>query len=54
MIGCAKFELGVGLAHQYNAMGFKPIKRLPYTLFENFYALFGMNELLGHIYAVWD
>ena len=34
-------------------MGLQPIKRLLYTWFGNCYALFGLCELIGHIYAVW-
>ena len=29
------------------------MKRLLYTWFGNCYALFGLSELLGHMYAVW-
>ena len=34
-------------------MGFKPMKRILFTWFDNYYALFGLSELLGHMYAVW-
>ena len=34
-------------------MGLKPMKRLLYTWFGNCYTLFGLSELLGHMYAVW-
>ena len=34
-------------------MGFKPIKRLLYTWFNNYYTLFGLSELMGYIYTVW-
>ena len=29
------------------------MKRLLYTWFGNFYTLFGLSALLGHMYAVW-
>ena len=29
------------------------MKRLLYTWFVNFYALFALSTLLGHMYAVW-
>ena len=48
-MGCAKFGLAVS---RYNAMVFKPIKRLLYTWFDNCSVLFGLSELLGHKYAV--
>ena len=34
-------------------MGLQPMKRLLYTWFGNYYALFGLSKLIGHIYAVW-
>ena len=50
-MGCAEVECRQ--ASKCDAMGFKPMKRLLYTWFGNCYALFGLSELLGHMYAVW-
>ena len=53
-MGCAEVECGQ--ASKCDAMGFKPMKRLLYTWFDNCSVLFGQSELLGHINAMceWD
>ena len=50
---CEILELGIGQASKCDAVGLKPMKRLLYSWFGNFYALFGLSELLGHMYALW-
>ena len=53
VIGCALLELYIGQASKCDVGGLKPMKKLLYTWFDNCYALFGLSELLGHMYAVW-
>ena len=53
VIGYILLELYIGQASKYDAMGLQPMKRLLYTWFGNCHALFGLSELLGHMYAVW-
>ena len=53
-IGYILLELYIRQASKCDAMGLQAMKRLLCTWFGNCHALFGLSELLGHMFTVWE